>query len=287
MGKKKRLNKFNNSAYMNNETFLIYYRRLLEISLSIFEWKNLPLSCDARFLERGLFERGSMLFFYDDVLQEYLSLQCTLGGALDVYNIPVKRTAYASNGYYNELDKSNSVLIFNNMLMSPSDNAIRDYALRLYEIDRTIDINIRAQKTPVLIKCSENERLSMINAYMEYDGNQPVIFTSDSFNSDGFTVLSTDAPFISKDLYELRTQIWNEALTYLGVPNVSYQKKERMIKDEVLRSSGGTIASRYSRITMRQQACEQINKMFGLDVWCDYRDELIEEDYFYKVGGTE
>lgn len=275
----KKNNRFKNSAIMNNETFLSYYRRLLEISISMFEWKNLPDSCDARFLEMGLFTRGSMVFYWEDVLEKYLCLQTIIGGQLDVYNIPTSRTAYASNGYRYELTEKDSVLIFNNMLLMPSDNIIRDYALRMYEIDRTIDVNIRAQKTPVLIKGNESQQLSLKNAYMQFDGNQPVIFATDSFNEDSLTVWKTDAPFIAPELYELRTKIWNDALTYLGVPNVSYQKKERLIKDEVLRGSGGTLASRFSRLGMRQQACEKINKMYGLDVWCEYRnDEDINED---------
>lgn len=279
----KKPGKFRNSAIMNNETFLSYYRRLLEISVSMFEWKNLPASCDARFLEMGLFSKGAMVFFQDDVLEQFLGLQCLLGGALDVYNIPKERTAYASNGYRYTLNEKNSVIIFNNMLLTPAENTIRDYALRLYDIDRTIDVNIRAQKTPVLIKASESQRLSLLNAYQQYDGNQPVIYADESFNENNFAVLSTQAPFIAPELYELKVKVWNDALTYLGVPNVSYQKKERLIKDEVVRGSGGTMASRFSRLGMRQQACEQINAMFGLDVWCEYRDD---EDGMQMEGGA-
>lgn len=276
-------NKLRNSAIMNNETFLSYYRRLLEISLSMFEWKNLPNTCDARFLEMGLFSKGAMVFFQDEVLEQFLCMQCLLGGALDVYNIPKERTAYASNGYRYQLSEKNSVVIYNNMLLTPAENTIKDYALRLYDIDRTIDVNIRAQKTPVLIKASESQRLSLLNAYQQYDGNQPVIYADESFNENNFAVLSTQAPFIAPELYELKVKIWNDALTYLGVPNVSYQKKERLIKDEVVRGSGGTMASRFSRLGMRQQACEQINNMFGLDVWCEYRDD---EDGTQTEGGA-
>lgn len=281
----KKNNKFRNSAILNNETFLSYYRRLLEISVSMFEWKNLPNSCDARFLEMGLFSRGAMVFFQDDVLEEYLCLQTILGGTLNVYNIPKERTAYASNGYRYPLNEKNSVLIFNNMLLTPAENTIKDYALRLYDIDRTIDVNIRAQKTPVLIKASESQRLSLLNAYQQYDGNQPVIYADESFNDTNFGVLSTQAPFIAPELYELKVKIWNDALTYLGVPNVSYQKKERLIKDEVLRGSGGTMASRFSRLGMRQQACEQINDMFGLNVWCEYRND--EDGSPVEEGGND
>ena len=73
-------------------------------------------------------------------------------------------------------------------------------------------------------------------------------------------------------LYELKVNLWNEALTYLGVTNISIQKKERMIKDEVQRLQGGVMANRYSREFARQQACEQINRMFGTQISCRFRD---------------
>ena len=109
---------------------------------------------------------------------------------------------------------------------------------------------------------------------MQYDGNQPFIFGDSELNPNALAVLKTDAPYVADRLYELKTQIWNEALTYLGIMNVNITKKERMITDEVTRNNGGTIASRYSRLEARKQACNEINRMFDLDVSCDYREDF-------------
>ena len=79
-------------------------------------------------------------------------------------------------------------------------------------------------------------------------------------------------------LYTLKTQIWNEALTYLGISNISIQKKERLITDEVTRNQGGTIASRYSRLESRRQAVEKINEMFGTNVEVNYREDFQQVD---------
>lgn len=277
MGRKRntlpKLDTFKNSAMANNTTFMQYYQRLMELSVSMFEWQNLPDTVDSRFLELGLFERGSMLFFRDDVMGD-LALPALLGGQLDVYNTPISREAYASNGYRNRLGANNSVIIWNNMLREPSFQNIYQYSYRLYEIDRTIDVNVRAQKTPILIQCTENERLTMQNLYMQYDGNAPIIYGDESLNPDSLKVLKTDAPYLADKLYALKTNIWNEALTYLGIPNVSEQKRERLVTDEVQRGMGGTLASRFSRVHARQQACEQVNKMFGLNIWCEFRQDV-------------
>lgn len=257
---------------MNNRTYLQYYNRLTELAISMFEWKNLPATIDQRFLEMCLFCDGMCVFFQDEVLG-YLSLQCMIGGKLNVYRIPMERRAYATNGYQRELDGTNSVIIFNNYLHTNSMLDVEMFSKRLYNLDRAIDVNANAQKTPVLIQCDESQRLTMKNLYKQYEGNEPFIFGSKGLDANGLKVLQTGAPYVADKLYELKTQIWNEALTYLGISNINVVKKERMITDEVTRNQGGTVASRYSRLESRRQACRQINEMFDLDIWVDYRED--------------
>ena len=268
----KRDGKFWQSARRNNATYLQYYMHLAELAMSMFEWKNLPDTVDARFLELTLFEDGQIVFFKDEELG-YLCLQCAVNGGFNVYRIPTNRRAYAVNGYQKNLTENDSVIIYNNFLRTNSMLDVRNFAERLYNIDRAIDVNINAQKTPILIKCDEQQRLTMLNTYQQYDGNQPVIFGDKALNTNAFQVLNTGAPLVADKLYVLKTQLWNECLTYLGISNINVQKKERLITDEVTRNQGGTIASRYARLEARRQACDQINRMFGLNVSCDYRED--------------
>lgn len=271
MGRKK--TNFEESLAMNNYTYMQYAYRLMELSISMFEWKNLPEGIDERFLEMVLFTDGHAVFFKDDELGDYLALQCLINGKLNVYRIPIKRRAFAVNGYQKQLTDKDSVIIFNNMLHTNSWLDVKMFAKRLYNLDRIIDVNANAQKTPILIKGNEQQRLTLTNLYKEYDGNAPVIFADKSLDMNALQVLSTQAPYVADKIYQLKTQIWNEALTYLGISNVSFQKRERMVSDEVTRSQGGTVASRYSRLNARRQACEQINKMFGLNIECDFRED--------------
>lgn len=271
MGRRK--TNFEESLSMNNYTYMQYAYRLMELSISMFEWKNLPEGIDERFLEMVLFTDGHAVFFKDDELGDYLALQCLINGKLNVYRIPIKRRAFAVNGYQKQLTDKDSVIIFNNMLHTNSWLDVKMFAKRLYNLDRIIDVNANAQKTPILIKGNEQQRLTLTNLYKEYDGNAPVIFADKSLDMNALQVLSTQAPYVADKIYQLKTQIWNEALTYLGISNVSFQKRERMVSDEVTRSQGGTVASRYSRLNARRQACEQINKMFGLNIECDFRED--------------
>lgn len=277
------------SARLNNTTFLQYYNRLTELSISMFEWKNLPDTVDARFLELTLFGDGMAVFFKDEVVG-YCALRTMIGGRLNLYQIPTERRAYASNGYNKALDETDSVIIFNNMLHTNSVLDVEQFAYRLYNLDRIIDVNANAQKTPILVSCDETQRLTLLNLYKQYDGNAPVIYGDKNLNPNALKVITTGAPYVADRIYQLKTQIWNEALTYLGISNLNVHKKERLITDEVLRNQGGTIASRYSRLEARRQACEQINKMFGLDIWVDYREDyqmLEDRDITDDIGEDE
>lgn len=273
MGRRKKTN-FEDSATTNTLTYMQYLRRLMELSMSMFEWENLPGTVDPRYIELRLFETGSVVFFKDDVLGE-LCLDCIQQGNFDVYGNPITRRAYSCyNNYQKVLNDKDSVIIWNNYLRTNSVTDIQLYAKRLWDLDRSMDINAKAQKTPLLIQCNEKQRLSMKNLYMQYDGNTPVIFADNNIDINGIKVVSTQAPFVADKLYQLKNQIWNEALTYLGISNLNINKSERLITNEVSSSQGSTISSRYSRLESRRQAVEKINEMFGLDIEVNYREDF-------------
>lgn len=284
MGRRKTY--FDESAIINNRTYVQYVNRLTELAISMFEWKGLPESVDSRYIELHLFSNGCMVYFNDEVMGN-LCLDCTYNGGLDVYGYPILRRAYSSyNGYNRLLKDSNSVIIWNNLLHIPSEADIRAYARRLWMLDRIIDVNANAQKTPILVQGNEKQRLSLVNLYKEYDGNAPVIFGDSSLNTEGLKSISTGAPYVADRIYELKNQIWNEALTYLGISNINIQKKERLITDEVTRNQGGTVASRYSRLEARRQAVERINAMFGTSIEVSYREDYqeIDPEYVFDSG---
>lgn len=275
------------SALLNNRTYLQYYNRLLELAINMYEWKNLPDTVDERFLELTLFSDGMAAFFQDDGGLGYLCLQCMIGGELDVYRIPIDRTAYATNGYQMHLNNQNSVIVFNNYTHTNSMLDVEMYARRLYEIQRAIDVNVKAQKTPLIIRATENQRLTMKNLYMQYDGNEPFIFGDKQLDLDGIKVLKTDAPYVADKLYILKRQVWNEALTYLGIENSNTEKRERLVSDEITSNLGGVAAQRFCRLNARRKSAEQINKMFGLNIQVDYREEIKAMFQDNNEGDTE
>ena len=268
---------FGQSAFDNVSGYILYFDRFAEIALSCGVWRGFPETVETRYLEKCLFCDGAAVLYYDDVMDSWLALRVLRDGNIDVYGNSVYRTAVGANGYTARLNEENSVIIYNNLLRQSSIPAAEYYAKRLWDLDRTIDVNAKAQKTPVLVLCDEKSRLTLLNIYKKYEGNEPVIFgKKDLFKDSEITTINTNAPFVCDKLYDVRTNIWNEALTFFGVPNMSYEKGERMLKDEVNRLNGGAFASRYSRLAARENACAAIREKFGLDVSFTFRDELAE-----------
>lgn len=285
MGNRKREKTlFGESATVNNLTYMQYLNRLTELSVSMFEWKNLPPTVDARYLELHLFETGSMVYFNDEVIGN-LCLDCLPGGGLDVYGNPVLRRAYSGyNNYQKLLKESNSVIIWNNYLHTNSILEVKMFARRLYNLDRIIDVNANAQKTPVLIQGTEQQRLTLKNLYKEFDGNSPFIFGDKNLDLNSLKCLQTGAPYVCDKLYNLKQMYWNEALTYLGINNTGAQKRERMLSIESSQAQGGTISSRYSRLQSRREAVEKINAMFGTNIEVNYREDFMS---IYEGQGVD
>lgn len=281
MGRRTKTNNriFIDSAVGNKMAYMTYYAQLLEIAISRFKWINLPKTVDARFLELALNTKGFALFFKDEDIG-FLGMNTTIGGQLSNYNIPINRQAFASNGYKANRTIRDSVIVWNNLIHTNGQLKLLEFAKDLYNLECIIRTNANAQKTPLMILCDERTRLTMENLYQKYEGNAPFIFGS-SRNSDlsvtSIQAMNTQAPYLADKLYQLKANIWNEALTFLGISNISITKKERMLSDEVNRMQGGVLASRYSATEARKQACEEINNMFGLNIDVEFR-----QDYTHK-----
>ena len=138
------------------------------------------------------------------------------------------------------------------------------FALRLYEAEKTADINIKAQKTPVLLLMDEKQRLTMENLYSQYEGNRPVIFgDKNSLGENVIKAINTQAPFIADKIIDYKKEIWNEALTFLGINNIMIDKKERLITDEANSNNERINLNLQSYLAPRQEACRQFNEKFG------------------------
>ena len=137
--------------------------------------------------------------------------------------------------------------------------------MRLTEAERTCDVNLKSQKFPLLISVDEKQRLMMENLYNQYNGNQPFIFgDKKQLDKDSVKAIQTDAPYVIDKITEYKKEIWNEALTYLGINNVSVKKKERLTENESSENNELVNLNLQAMLIPRIKACKEFNELFGL-----------------------
>lgn len=251
----------------NNATYIDYIDRLRLLSTSIFSWKNLDEVAgfgSERFLEQTLYEFGKACFINDPELG-FMVLRANPSDKLNVYQMPVKIMAN-SIGYEKEFNFDDVVYIMNNVLLKPTSATINLIAYRLYETERTIDVNLMAQKTPVLIQGDTKTILTLKQVYEQYSGNTPFIFGNKQFDvSNKLSAIKTDAPYIVDKLTQHKKDLMTEALNYLGIDNFFSDKKERLITAEAEGTEALTNFYLNCFYKTRQEACDMINEKFLKD----------------------
>ena len=252
------------SMINNNATFVDYLDRLKLLSTSIFSWKNLDKVAGfgaEKFLETALYDYGRACFINDPELG-FLVLNVNPSDKLNVYRLPVRVQAW-SVGYEKQYKFDDVVYIMNNNLQKPTVDTIKLIAYRLYETERTIDVNLMAQKTPVLIQGDTKTILTLKQVYEQYSGNTPFIFGNKQFDvSNKLSALKTDAPYIVDKLTQHKKDLMTEALNYLGIDNFFSEKKERLITAEAEGTEALTNFYLNCFYKTRQEAVDMINEKF-------------------------
>lgn len=256
------------SKRLNDRVLTDYYYRLMLIARALFKWEGLPNGIDEKWIERYLFTEGACIFYKDPTLG-FMVAKMGIDGTYNAYDEPTKVFPYATNYIYEGeqlINNSNCIIIRNNDDMIPTYPTIQLYSFKLTNIDRTIDTNVIAQKTPIIVKCTDKQKLSFKNAMNQRNDNEPVIYADKGLNTEEVKVLDIKAPIVFDKLQLQKHAVWNECMTYLGINNANMDKKERLVDDEVQANNEQVQASEDIFLKARQKACEEINKMFGTNI---------------------
>lgn len=263
---------------MNQLTFMDFYSRLMLLAQTVFEWEGLPNGIDEKHIERYLYNEGRCMFF-KDYEKGWMIAKCADAGRLNYYDEPTLLRPVATQ-YYPEDQEAyqngeDCILIYNNAFAIPTHRTILMYALRLTEMQRTIDINIHAQKTPVLIKTTERQRETVRAVYRQWSGNEPVIYGDKNMDTlDDMKTLNTAAPVVFDKLTIEKNKLWNECMTFLGINNANLDKRERLVDDEVQANNQQIMLSAQIMLKSRQAAAEQMSKLSGCNITVKLRDCL-------------
>ena len=272
-----------NSQLTNMKTYLMYREEMLTLAENVFEFKNLPEYIDVSYLNKTLLRNGSIAFFIDEVLG-LIALPYDVIGNFDIYGRPITIMCRAANGtYYKKLNRGEFVIMYDNNGRHPLFLDICQMAERIALSKRTIDVNIVQQRTPRIWKTSQDKKRTLQDMLSNIDGMEENIATYESIDIDDMNVVLAPAPYVADKIDMHLDKEWAEFYRLIGVANLIEQKKERMIRDEMSASQGGTIASRFSRFEPRKRAIDEINKKFGTNIEVSFYDgepttEIVDEN---------
>lgn len=264
-----------NSQLSNFKTYLMYQRQLLTLAENVFQFKNLPSYIDVSYLNSCLLRQGAIAFFYDEEMEEVLALPFNNVSTLDVYGRPKVIRVYSQNGYQRTLKQDEFVIMYDNNGRYPLYLDILQYSERIANNIRTSDINISQQRTPRIWKTSSNKEKSVKDLVNNVDAMSEVVISYEDINVDDTQIVLNPAPFVTDKIVQYNDKLWSEFFRLIGIANLTEVKRERLIKDEMVASQGGTIASRFSRFEPRARAIKEINKKFG-----QYLEKDIQVEYY-------
>ena len=265
-----------NSQLTNMLTYNKVRRKMVMLASNVFNFKNLEEYApyiDKDYINRKLVYNGAIAWFYDDVMG-LLALPFNQKGKPDIYGNPTSIEVIGSNGYHKSLSKGEYIIMYDNAGRYPLINDIIQDAERIALCKRVQDTNISQQKNSRIWKTDKAREKTVKDLLNKVDGNVENVVAYDNVDIDTLTSTLAVVPYITNDLDEHIRTLWEEFYAHIGISSVLVNKKERLIKDEMRASQGGTIASRFIRFNPRVDALDKINKKWKVNIELEYYDGL-------------
>ena len=264
----------------NDATYMHYLIRLIGLAQNVMDLKNLPEEIDKEFVRRSLLFRIAVGGVTDDVTGEKLIFPVVPNDRFDSQGRLTRRVFYSPyTSFRIEADPSNSQVIYDNIMRIPFVlPSLAMFAQRLTDVTRGIDVNIAHQKTPYVISTTKRGQKTLEEIYRKAEANVPVIFPDQTVDTGSIQTFPTAQPFEAEQMWDLRTSIWNDALTFIGVQtSATGAKRERLISGEV----EGNNAQISNHLKLRYDAWkdgfDRLNKLWGTDIQVVTNTDLGEE----------
>ena len=267
-----------NSQLTNALTYTKVRRKMVMLASNVFNFKNLETDApniDKDYINRKLVYNGDIAWFYDEELG-LLALPFNVKGKPDVYGNPTSIEVIGSNGYHKSLSvtKGEAIIMYDNAGRYPLINDIIQDAERIALCKRVQDVNISMQKNSRIWKTDKSRERTVKDLLNRVDGNVENVVSYDNVDIDTLTSTLAEVKYIANDIDEHIRTLWEEFYAHIGISSVLVNKKERLIKDEMRASQGGTIASRFIRFNPREEALTKINKKWNTNIELEYYDGL-------------
>lgn len=248
-----------------------YFRRL---GISMYEWtvpKDIPrIYANPSRIEKYLYDDGACVAWMNG--EQFMISKCVKYG-IDEYGEPdiYEPLLYGGDGIVSgpklgpRLTLDECVPIWNNEDLLSSWDIIRPWVIRYAKTQAVRDNNLVYCNYPAIITVVNGKDLEA-----KYAGNvlkdlhSMVVQDGSATPMKNIDVLDFGVPYILDKLGMERDAYGNDALQAIGINVLDFEKKERVIQDEVNANTERIKTITGTPLELRKQAVEQIDEMFGV-----------------------
>lgn len=267
------------------------------ICMNMFTWEGLPPEIEPWMLENWLFNLGWVGFGYDKEYG-YICLWANPQEIMDIDYRPTRMTLTGNGNVFNKLvyygtdtektllDKEGKiynkdtacVLIKNNDTYTSTFDLVYPYLYTYYLTKRKEITMLDQLQLQSLIMASNEDRATIEQLKRDIKRNKPII----ALNIKGMKYEPKPLTLAFNnnllDLHSFAKAIYGEIMEHIGIESINYEKAERMITSEVDKNKEQTQAGVFPLLRTRQQACERINELFGLNISVRLNEDIKADD---------
>ena len=240
---------------------------MLNKSLTMFEWKNLPDTLPAVEIEKQLQTNG-----YSIIAKVEGNVYAFQGGfsGQDPYNQPTKAIVNNPSLNYNGTFTINEdcVIIKNDDMQQGLIHIYNKYGTLLIENQITMLMTDYNYRMPFTISSKDDSTTQSAREYLQkvVDGSLGVIGEAKLFDALKVTPTNNKGVNSFADLYGYQQFIEAQLNNTIGLATNNNMKRERLTTNEIEVNKNASYPLIDNMLRNRKQAVEKINKMFDLDI---------------------
>ena len=148
---------------------------------------------------------------------------------------------------------------------APIRSLVMFYIEKIVDVENTINMNLFVHKLPRLVVCSpeDKQRVEELMDAIERGEKKLFLDANDVQAIKNVLESGSNTNYIIDKLYQYKQSLENELLTFLGINNVSIEKKERLITDEA--NSNNQLINDCSEcfLDTLQEFCEDVSNILN------------------------
>lgn len=240
---------------------------MLNKSLTMFEWKNLPETLPAVEIEKQLQTNG-----YSIIAKVQGNIYAFQGGfsGQDPYNQPTTAIVNNPSLKYNGTFTINEdcVVIKNDDMQQGLLHIYNKYGTLLIENQITMLMTDYNYRMPFTISSKDDSTTQSAREYLQkvIDGSLGVIGEAKLFDALKVTPTNNKGVNSFADLYGYQQFIEAQLNNTIGLATNNNMKRERLTTNEIEVNKNASYPLIDNMLRNRKQAVEKINKMFDLDI---------------------